>query len=165
MSKNVFSLQELVQVKTATSVVDPETLKLPKMIKDEVKKYHDVNDISLMTSCIAVVELISKYFPRCQKCRAATHSECRISFRNWFWHLIVANRSIMLNFYQKRPVFALKKSSKATKDKKASKVQNLKTLISSIFKVYSSINVSVILKKGVLKKIGNFHLHYITFLK
>jgi hypothetical protein len=34
MRKNPFSLQELVKVKTATSVVDPKTLKLPKMIKD-----------------------------------------------------------------------------------------------------------------------------------
>ena len=82
MRKNPFSLQELVQVKTATSVVNPETLKLPKMIKDEVKKYHDVNDTSSITSCIALVELISKYFPRCQKCRAATHSECPIPFGN-----------------------------------------------------------------------------------
>ena len=34
MRKNPFSLQELVKVKTATSVVDPKTLKLLKMIKD-----------------------------------------------------------------------------------------------------------------------------------
>ena len=82
MRKNPFSLQELVQVKTATSVVDLKTLRLPKMIKDEVKKYHDVNDTSSITSCVAVVELISKYFPRCEKCRAASHSECPISFGN-----------------------------------------------------------------------------------
>ena len=86
MRKNLFSLEELVKVKIATAVVDPKTLKLPKRIQDEVKKYHDVNDTSLITSCIAVVELISKYFPRCHKCRAASHSEskCQISFGNWF---------------------------------------------------------------------------------
>jgi Na+-transporting NADH:ubiquinone oxidoreductase subunit NqrB len=32
--------------------------------------------------------------------------KCRISFGNWFWHLIVGNMSIVLNFYQQRPVFA-----------------------------------------------------------
>ena len=72
MRKNPFSLEELVKVKIATSVVDPKTLKLPKRIQDEVKKYHDLNDTS---SCIAEVELISNYFPRCHKCRASTHSE------------------------------------------------------------------------------------------
>ena len=82
MRKNIFSLEELVKVKIATAVVDPKTLKLPKRIQDEVKKYHDVNDTSLITSCIREVELISKYFPRCQKCRAATHSECQISYGN-----------------------------------------------------------------------------------
>ena len=29
-----------------------------------------------------------------------------ITFGNWFWHPIVGNRSIVLNFYQQRPVFA-----------------------------------------------------------
>ena len=32
-------------------------------------------------------------------------SDCWISFVNWFWHLIVGNRSIGLNSYQQRPVF------------------------------------------------------------
>ena len=35
-------------------------------------------------------------------------SGCWNSFGNWFWHLIVGNMSIVLNFYQKRPFFALK---------------------------------------------------------
>jgi hypothetical protein len=39
-------------------------------------------------------------------CHCHSESKCLISFRNWFWHLIVATRSIRLNFYQKRPVFA-----------------------------------------------------------
>ena len=39
MRKNPFSLEKLTAVKIATSGVNPETLKLPKMIKNEVKKY------------------------------------------------------------------------------------------------------------------------------
>ena len=68
MRKNLFSLEELVKVKIATSVVDPKTLKLPKRIQDEVKKYHDLNDTSSITLCIAEVEFFSKYFPGCQRC-------------------------------------------------------------------------------------------------
>ena len=68
MRKNPFPLEELVKVKIATSVVNPKTLKLPKMIKDVVKKYHDLNDPSSITLCIREVELISKYFPGCQRC-------------------------------------------------------------------------------------------------
>ena len=47
------------------------------------------------------------------------HSELKfpITFGYWFWHLIVRNRSIALNFYQQRPVFAWKKLSNATKAK------------------------------------------------
>ena len=41
MRKNPFSLEELAMVKTAASGVNLETLKLPKMIKNEVKKYQD----------------------------------------------------------------------------------------------------------------------------
>ena len=33
--------------------------------------------------------------------RYTVNLKCPISFRNWFWHLIVANRSITLNFYPK----------------------------------------------------------------
>ena len=68
MRKNPFSLEELVKVKIATSVVDPKTLKLPKRIQDEVKKYHDLNDTSSITLCIAEVECFIKYFPGCQRC-------------------------------------------------------------------------------------------------
>ena len=39
MRENLFPLKELATVKTATSEVNSETLKLPKMIEDEVKKY------------------------------------------------------------------------------------------------------------------------------
>ena len=39
MRKNRFSLEELAMVKTAASGVNLETLKIPKMIKNEVKKY------------------------------------------------------------------------------------------------------------------------------
>ena len=61
MRKNPFSLEELATVKTATSGVNPETLKLPKMIEDKVKNYQafiktldnrvfnmDVDSISLL---------------------------------------------------------------------------------------------------------------------
>jgi hypothetical protein len=36
---NPFSLEELALVKTATSEINVETLKLPKMITDEIEKY------------------------------------------------------------------------------------------------------------------------------
>ena len=109
---------------------------------------------------------------QCSKLQV-THSElkCPISFGNWFWHLIVANRSIMLDFYQKRPVFTLKihprpqrpkRPMKASKGQQSPKLQN--SLISSIFNVKSSI-VSVKLKKRCFKEIGNFLFHYIYFLK
>ena len=45
--KNPFSLEELANVKTATSGVNVETLKLPKMIEDEIKKYQAFNKIFL----------------------------------------------------------------------------------------------------------------------
>ena len=34
--------------------------------------------------------------------------ECLGTFGNWFWDLMVGNSSIVLNFYQQRPFFALK---------------------------------------------------------
>ena len=39
-----------------------------------------------------------------------SHSDlkCLITFGNWFWDLIVGNRSIVLKCYQQRPVFVLK---------------------------------------------------------
>ena len=47
------------------------------------------------------------HFIRKWEWRNLTHSELKysISFWNWFWRLIVANRPIVLNFYQKMPVF------------------------------------------------------------
>ena len=60
--------------------------------------------------------------------------KCLITFGYWFWHLIAENRSIVLNFYQQRPVFALKNCQRHKGQKgqwrptKASKVQNLKFL-------------------------------------
>ena len=59
-------------------------------------------------------------------------SDCWILFGNWFWHLIVGNRSIGLNFYQQRSVFALKicqrpqRSIRPMKAKKPVKGQNFK---------------------------------------
>ena len=62
MRKNPFSLEELTAVKTATSGVNPETLKLPKMIEDEVKKYQAFIKMSSMYIwiCILQVKLYSK---------------------------------------------------------------------------------------------------------
>ena len=42
--KNPFSLQVLAAVKAATCGFNLETLRLPRMIKDEVKKYQDLNE-------------------------------------------------------------------------------------------------------------------------
>ena len=39
MRKNPFSLEKLATVKTAISGIIPETLKLPKKIENELKKY------------------------------------------------------------------------------------------------------------------------------
>ena len=61
LKKNPFSLEELGKVKAAASGVNPETLKLPMMIKDEVKKYQTVSDTSI-NNCIAEVQLSSKCF-------------------------------------------------------------------------------------------------------
>ena len=44
MRTNPFSLEELALVKTATSKINVETLKLPKMITDEIEKCQALND-------------------------------------------------------------------------------------------------------------------------
>ena len=89
------------------------------------------------------------------------HSDlkCQITFGNGFWVLNGGSRSIVLNFYQKKLVFALKNYPRPQRPKRPMKAkkgqQSLKlqhSLISSIFNVKSSINVSVILKKDVFKK-------------
>ena len=51
------------------------------------------------------------------------HSDlkCPITFGNWFWHLTVGNRPIVLNFYQQRPVFALKNHPRPQRPKKPMK--------------------------------------------
>ena len=43
LRKNPFSLEEMAKVKIATSGVDLESLNLPIMIKNELKKYQDLN--------------------------------------------------------------------------------------------------------------------------
>ena len=43
LKKNPFSLEEMAKVKIATSGVDLESLYLPKRIKDELKKYQELN--------------------------------------------------------------------------------------------------------------------------
>ena len=67
--------------------------------------------------------------------------------------------SNMLNFYQQRPVFALKNDPRPQRPKrpmKANKGQHSPklqiSLLLSLFNVKSSINVNMILKKSVFKK-------------
>ena len=52
-----------------------------------------------------------------------TDSKCRISFGDWFWHLIVENRSIVLNFHQQRPVSALKNHPRPQRPKRPMKAK------------------------------------------
>ena len=66
---------------------------------------------------------ISWFYFYCCNC-LHSDSECWISFVNWFWHLIIGNRSIVLNFYQERPVFALKIHPRPQRPTKGRKVQN-----------------------------------------
>ena len=47
--------------------------------------------------------------------------ECPITFRNWFWHLIIGNRPIVLDFYQQRPVLALKNNPRPQRPKRPMK--------------------------------------------
>ena len=56
---------------------------------------------------------------------AFCHSDlkCLITFGNWFWDLIVGNRSKVLNFYQQRPFFALKNYPRPKRPMKANKGQ------------------------------------------
>ena len=62
MRKNLFSLEELATVKTAISGVDPETLRLPKMIEDKLKKYQAFIKTSISSSCIAFCILEVRLF-------------------------------------------------------------------------------------------------------
>ena len=54
----------------------------------------------------------------CYKNPQHNDSKCQISFGDWFWHLIVGNRSIVLNFHQQRPVFALKNHPRPQRPKR-----------------------------------------------
>ena len=62
MRKNPFSLEVLTTVKIATSGVNPETFKLPKMIEDEVKKYQAFIKTSISSSCIWICILEVKLY-------------------------------------------------------------------------------------------------------
>ena len=55
MRKNPFSLEELANVKIATSGVNVENLVLPEKIKDELKKYQAFND-SFISEIMSFVE-------------------------------------------------------------------------------------------------------------
>ena len=78
----------------------------------------------------------------------------------------------MLNFYQQRPVFALKnhprpqrpkRPMKAKKGHQRPKLPKIIDFINNQCK--SSINENVILRKSCFSKIDNFHFHKIKFLK
>ncbi len=93
-------------------------------------------------------------------------SKCRISFAICFWHLNVGNRSIVLNFYQQRPVFALKihprplRPKRPMKAKKGHQRPELQKLIDFI-----NIQCKIINKWECNTKKICFHFHYIKFLK
>ena len=81
--------------------------------------------------------------------RSPHHSdlECLGTFGNWFWDLIVGNKSIVLNFYQQRPVFALKNYPRPQRPKrpmKANKGQQCPKL--QIFFVIITIQCKIINK-------------------
>ena len=95
MRKNPFSLEELGKVKTAASGVNPETLKLPMMIKDEVKKYQTLSETSI-NNCIAEVQLSSK----CFACSVVSikRAAC-LTILKFFSTLLALKRSFSLNFF------------------------------------------------------------------
>ena len=45
MKKNPFSLEVLAAVKAASCDFNLETLRLPRMIKEEIKKFQDLNEL------------------------------------------------------------------------------------------------------------------------
>ena len=63
MRKNPFSLEKLAMVKTAISGVIPETLKLPKKIENELKKYQAFIKTSKSSLCVwACILEVGLYF-------------------------------------------------------------------------------------------------------
>ena len=95
------------------------------------------------------------------------HSDlkCQITFGNGFWVLNGGNRSIVLIFYQKKLVFALKKyprpqrpkrPMKANKGQQSPKLQI--SLLLSLFNVKSSTNVNMIPEKCLVKNLWNYIL-------
>jgi hypothetical protein len=73
---------------------------------------------------------------------------------------MVGNGSNVLNFYQQRPVFALKKYPRPQRPMKANKGQQSPklqiSLLLSLFNVKSSIKVNMILNKSDFKKFEIF---------
>ena len=110
---------------------------------------------------ISVSELFS-YWSKDSKFAYHSDSNCWILFGNWFSHLIAGNWSIALNFYQQRPVFALKNQPRPQRPMKANKDQHSPTLqislLLSLLNVKSSTNANTILKKCVFKKLEIFIL-------
>ena len=62
MRKKPISLEELANVKTALSGVDPETLRLPKMIEDKLKQYQAFIKTSISSLSIATCILEVRIF-------------------------------------------------------------------------------------------------------
>ena len=85
--------------------------------------------------------------------------ECLRTFGNWFWDLIVGNRSIMLNFYQQWPFFASKnyprpqrpkRPMKANKGQQSPKLQISFVIITIQCKIINKCQYGT--KKCVFKK-------------
>ena len=98
------------------------------------------NQLSVISAALLAfgnfVCLFNQGFPIGSSVLPTQHSElkCLISFGNWFWHLIVTNRS-MLNFYQKRPQRPIRPKRPMKASKGQQRPANSKSLISSIFNV------------------------------
>ena len=83
-----------------------------------VKIFRQYSSNTISNFLVQVVLMFSQNF-----CTNHSDSHCWISFVNWFWHLIVGNRSIGLNFYQQRPVFALKFFQRPQRSKRPMKAR------------------------------------------
>ena len=103
--------------------------------------------------------------PRQLKPHIHSDLKCPITFGNWFWHLIVGNRSIVLKSYQQRPVFASKNHPRPQRPKRPakSKTSNLFVIITIQCKIINKCEYDY--KRMCFLKNWNFHFHYINSLK
>ena len=78
------------------------------------------NDIWTIHCCIKCPQIL-----QVKTLLQTNHSDLKrsITFGNWFWHLTVENRPIVLNFYQQKPVFSLKNCPRPKRPKKTNEGQ------------------------------------------